>query len=447
MAGLAAALLGGGAAAAPRAVHSLADHAAACPTDQTRCLQAAIDAAEAAGGGIVHVPPRPGGGCWEIPGRVRIARSGIVLEGDGWASCLHGGIDVAGSEGPIAPASAAPVRLDVRIAVPPELARATAPGDHVHVNGRTALGGVLSLVSPVEAVEGAPDAPSLRLLHPVPVDVAGAALPRVEVLRPIEGIEVRDLRLTGAGLVSAPRAGLYHGLWISRVARSRFERLWLSDFDGAAVSAEIGLQNHFSDLLDEGSGGRDPASGDAMVAAISLMWQTEASLGGAIRTLAPYGVGIFIGPASYGDFSSAATMAVHARSRPTAHPGTVSGRGVKLVGVVASFLPSAISLNNGATGFAMTSGTELNIGPRLISRRNGAEPTAAPDGIGLWHNGEANRRNVEGPVRLEGNALLNLDVWPTDDDNDFLALQADAAPLRNQSRGTRVLSAPPDAPR
>lgn len=421
------------AAASPRPVFDLAEHAAACATDHTACLQAAIDAAQAAGGGIVRVPPRADRGCWEIPGRVRVSASGVVIEGDGWASCLHGGIDLRGSGGANTTTTAAPARHDVRI--PVVSSEGFVPGGFVHVVGQTPRGGRMTLVSKIERIESAP-APALVLHHPMPIDMTGAPPLDIAGFTPLEGVQVRNLRLTGDGLKSTAEPGAYHGIWATWVARSRFQGLWMSRFDGAAVSAGVGYQNHFADLLDEGSGGRHPPTGDATVAAISLMYQTEASLGGAIRTLAPYGVGIYLGPATYSDFSAAAVSAVRAQGEPLATPGAFAGRGIKLVGVLASFLPTAISLNNPSTGMAITLNSEGNIGPRLITLRNGHQPTGAPDGIGLWHNGQGNRDNIAGPIIIDGSRLAPFELSPTDDDNLFIGLRADGDG-RDLARGNR----------
>jgi hypothetical protein len=352
-------------------------------------IQAAVDAAAAAGGGVVQLRD----GDYAISSAVIISSDDIWVIGSGdtrllapaSATSIAGLLQITGTLGTDTTLAVNSVIGDRTITL--TSAANVAVGDYVRIDViKVTSGYFYHLETKCTAKAGS----DITLADPMPFAMTTADTTSIRQITLRHRVKIKGLRFGGNG-----NSGTTRGLFATRCAYSSFEDLYFEDFTNAAAAyIDNGYRNYVGRIAIFNSGNVNESD-------VTIRAQTG-MLVGDIRSAISSG----FGP----QFMGVSYCSVRAVISDKA-----ANRGIKLAGSVFSSYGSLIGCNSGSTGVAVSLGSCDNTIDSVIALSN--RGGSGGNDVGLWFSAQDNCRNLVGNCNLQNNQSWDLFFGASDNDN------------------------------
>lgn len=361
------------------------------PTAATRAgIQAAVDLATAAGGGVVLLDnldyvldTTP----------ISITGSHVKLRGSGKTRLVapaDGNVDLVRVEGTAGSATTLSANVAANAST---LSLTTAAGFAVGQAGYIRRdASPISHFHMFEVIGIAGD--TITITPPMPLGVNTGDTHQVVPVTPVRGVAVQNIRFSGGGNLNTVR-----GVRTVYTQDTELERLQFDGFPVAALYADFGLNNTVRAITT-----RD--CGSASESDITLRAQTGMTASG-IRSVFARGFGPKI---MFGSYNAVHDVQSH----------RAQGRGIKIQGVLRSTFNALQGHASASTGIAVTEGTVECYLSHLVAVGNGS---GTGNDVGLWFSDQSNSLNYVDGALLVGNPTADLFIGATDLNNVFRAMR------------------------
>lgn len=390
--------------------------------DDTAEIQAAIDAAEAAGGGVVYIPR----GTYRISSslvndsqKVKIVGAGIgqtIIKPVGTASPFNAftfqGTGLGSALGPLTTDFISGDKVA-------DLTNASglAVGDLLYFDSTVSVPlGQKSSISMIAEVSNISTL-AITLESPSPILIQTSETHTVKEWTPLYAPGLSNLTIDLGTATGAVRRGVL----VKDVRNGVFEHLEILNSSEAGFYSVRGYRNHYSGINLRKSGSGNESDFTASFETLSHFND--------IQSVNATGFGPQWIACSY-CFGSG-VMSVGA-----------TGRGIKFHGVLQSNFANLAGLNSASTGIAITLRTQHNNFTNLVAMGNAA--SSGGNDIGLWFSGQENIGNYCSGVTLTTNGDYDIQINPTDTHNAIVGAQFDSfAKISNNGGPTNFIIGSP----
>ncbi len=386
--------------------------------DDTAEIQAAIDAVEAAGGGVVYFPR----GTYLITAGLVVDQQKVSLRGAGI------GVAILKGSGTISPFNAITFQgAGLGPAVGPltrNFARGSKVAALISVTG-LAIGELLYLDATVTVPPGQSATNSLiaevtsiaslnvTLEVPAPITINTGDTHNVKKWTPLYAPGLADLTIDMGAATGAVRRGVV----IKDVRNGRFEHLEILNCPESGFQSFRGYQNHYEDI-------KLIKCGSANESDFQVAFETHSDFAD-IQSINATGFGPQWIACSYCNGDGIVSTGAN-------------GRGIKFHGVLESNFENLVGLNSASTGIAITLRTQYNNFKNLVAMQNAAG--SGSNDIGLWFSGQSNIANYFFGVELTTNRNFDIQTNSTDTDNVIERVHFDAfSKISNRGGPTNII--------
>ena len=386
--------------------------------DDTAEIQAAIDAVEAAGGGVVYFPR----GTYLITAGLVVDQQKVSLRGAGI------GVAILKGSGTISPFNAITFQgTGFGSAIGPltsNLTRGTKVAALTNVSG-LAVGELLYLDATVMVPPGQSATNSLiaevtgiaslnvTLEAPAPITINTGDTHNVKKWTPLYAPGLADLTIDMGAATGAVRRGVV----INDVRNGRFEHLEILNCPESGLQSFRGYQNHYEDI-------KLIKCGSANESDFQVAFETHSDFAD-IQSVNATGFGPQWIACSYCNGDGIVSTGAN-------------GRGIKFHGVLESNFENLVGLNSASTGIAITLRTQYNNFKNLVAMQNVAG--SGSNDIGLWFSGQSNIANYFCRVKLTVNGNFDIQLNSTDTDNVIEGADFDAfSKISNGGGSTNII--------
>jgi hypothetical protein len=373
---------------------SVLDHGAVGDgvADDTAEIQAAIDAVEAAGGGVVYFPR----GIYLITTDLVIDQQKVSLRGAGV------GVAIIKGSGTLSPFNAIRfVGVGLGSALGPltsnffrgdkvaDLTSVTglAAGDLLYFDSTVSVppgqNSTIALITEVTSIASL----AVTVEAPSPILIQTSETHTVKEWTPLYAPGVSDLTID-MGLATG---AVHRGIQSNDVRLGRFERLEILNCSESGFQSFRGYQNRYEVTLRR--------CGSANESDFQAAFETHSYFD--VLSINATGFGPQLIGCSYCD-------------GPGLRSTGAAGRGIKLHGVLESTFDALHGLNSASTGVAFTLRTQHNNIGSVIGMSNVA---GSGNDVGLWFSGESNIGNYIASAKLTINTSFDIQLNSTDTDN------------------------------
>jgi hypothetical protein len=390
--------------------------------DDTAEIQAAIDAVEAAGGGVVYFPR----GTYLITAGLVVDQQKVSLRGAGI------GVAILKGSGTISPFNAITFQgTGFGSAIGPltsNLTRGTKVAALTNVSG-LAVGELLYFDATVTVPPGQSATNSLiaevtgiaslnvKLEVPAPITINTGDTHNVKKWTPLYAAGLADLTIDMGAATGAVRRGVV----INDVRNGRFERLEILNCPESGLQSFRGYQNHYEDI-------KLRKCGSANESDFQIAFETHSHFDD-IQSINATGFGPQWIGCSYSRGDSIVSTGAN-------------GRGIKFHGLLESNFENLVGLNSASTGIAITLRTQYNTFKNLVAMQNAAG--SGSNDIGLWFSGQSNIANYFFGVELTTNRNFDIQTNSTDTDNVIERVHFDAfSKISNRGGPTNIIIGSP----
>lgn len=379
-------------------------------TDDYSAVQAAVTAAQAAGGGIITAPP---GSIITLSADVLITASNIMFylpnctvrpTGSASVNCLNFG-STSGSVGtPVLSVSAAAYATSITVSSLGGLVAGSWLRFTKDAPNNGGAGRVYTFITQVRSVSGAgPYTITLASALPVAFNLAdsGLALARLSMLNNC-GV-VGPVNFDG----TVSTGTTVHGIKALYLTNSKFKGINGTGFDtGAVLWAQYGYGNLFEDCYAD-------TSGNASYDALFYVDQTSSQIN---NQRAINGTG----------FSIQIAGCVYCEGNNLVAEGTRAGRGVKFAAALFNTFSNIIGCYSEYNGLGVSIGSCYNSFTNIVALSNTTSE-------GVWLSDQYNTNNLFTNAQAFGNGSRDLYVGITDTSNTFVGGNIGVFSLNNST--------------
>ena len=390
--------------------------------DDTAEIQAAIDAVEAAGGGVVYFPR----GTYLITAGLVVDQQKVSLRGAGM------GVAILKGSGMISPFNAITFQGAGFGPALGSLTRNLTRGSKVaaltSVSG-LAIGELLYLDATVTVPPGQSATNSLiaevtriaslnvTLEVPAPITINTGDTHNVKKWTPLYAPGLADLTIDMGAATGAVRRGVV----INDVRNGRFEHLEILNCPESGLQSFRGYQNHYEDI-------KLRKCGSAIESDFQIAFETHSHFDD-IQSINATGFGPQWIACSYSRGDSIVSTGAN-------------GRGIKFHGLLESNFENLVGLNSASTGIAITLRTQYNNFKNLVAMQNAAG--SGSNDIGLWFSGQSNIANYFFGVEVTTNRNFDIQTNSTDTHNVIEGVHFDAfSKISNRGGPTNLIIGSP----
>lgn len=389
--------------------------------DDTAEIQAAIDAVETTGGGVVYFPR----GTYLITAGLVVDQQKVSLRGAGI------GVTILKGSGTISPFNAITFQgAGLGSALGPltsNFTRGTKVVALTSVSG-LAVGELLYLDATVTVPPGQSATNSLiaevtriaslnvTLEVPAPITINTGDTHNVKEWTPLYAPGLADLTID-MGAATGP---VRRGVVINDVRNGRFEHLEILNCPESGLQSFRGYQNHYEDI-------KLRKCGSAYESDFQIAFETHSHFEG-IQSINATGFGPQWIACSYSSGDRIVSTGAN-------------GRGIKFNGLLESNFENLVGLNSASTGIAITLRTQHNDFTNLVATQNTA---GSGNDNGLWFSGQSNIGNYFFGVKLSTNGNFDIQTNSTDTDNVIEGVQFDSVnKISNRGGPTNIIIGSP----
>lgn len=392
--------------------------------DDTVEIQAAIDAAEAAGGGVVYIPR----GTYPISSslvndgqKVRIVGAGIgqtIIKPVGTATPFNAftfkGTGLGSALGPLTT----------------DFTRGDKVADLTSASG-LAVGDLLYFDSTVSEPPGQDSTISMiaeisnisnlaiTVESPSPILIQTKETHAVKKWTPLNSPGLSNLTIDLGTATGAVRRGVL----VQDVRNGVFEHLEILNSSEAGLYSLRGFRNQYSDIKLQKCGS-----------------SKESDFTASFETYSHFSDIQSVNATGFGPQWIACSYCFGSAVRSVG----ATGRGIKLHGVLQSNFVNLEGLNSASTGIAITLRTQHNNFTNLVAMGNAA---SSGNDIGLWFSGQENIGNYCSGVKLTINGNYDIQINSTDTHNVIVGAHFDSfAKISNSGGPTNFINGSPARP-